>query len=113
MSDGKENYWRVGLPALLLQDVLIGTVPAEVAAYQLGVTPTMIHCAVALLDADELEGESEPAKKRSKGRHHQGQEQNESSGPISVRKYIELGFGTELSFWKEWSTLLSLQKVNS
>ena len=79
MSDGKENYWRVGLPALLLQDVLIGTVPAEVAASQLGVTPTMIHCAVALPDADQLEGESEPAKKRSKGQYHQGQEQNESS----------------------------------
>ena len=113
MSDGKKNYWRVGLPALLLQDVSNGTVPAEVAAYQLGVTPTMIHCAVALLDADQLEGESEPAKKRSKGQYHQGQEQNESSGLISVRRYIELGFGTELSFWKEWSTLVSLQKVNS
>ena len=114
MSDGKKNYWRVGLPALLLQDVSNGTVPAEVAAYQLGVTPTMIHCAVVALEADEeLRGVSEPAKKRSKGRHHQGQEQNESSGVISVRRYIELGFGTELSFWKEWSTLVSLQKVNS
>ena len=74
----------------------------------------MIHCAVVALEADEeLEGETGPAKKRSKVRYHQGQEQNESSGPISVRRYIELGFGTELSFWKEWSTLESLQKVNS
>merc|ERR1719477_276380 len=68
----------------------------------------MIHCAVVGLEADE-----EPAKKRSKGRYHQGQEQNDSSGLISVRRYIELGFGTELSFWNEWSTLGSLQKVRN
>merc|ERR1719153_2188696 len=74
----------------------------------------MIHCAVDALEADEeLRGVSEPAKKRSKVRYHQGQEQNESSGVISVRRYIELGFGTKLSFWKEWSTLVSLQKVRN
>ena len=91
MLEKKSNYWGTGLPALLLQDVNQGVLPAEVAACQLGVTTTMIHSVLA--------------KKKlwaTQGRR---------SGPVTVQRYKKYGFGGEEDFWKEQTTVEMLQKV--
>ena len=56
----------------------------------------------------------EPEKKKfkvQKEKEHEGQKGQ--SGPITARRYVELGFGTKQSFWKERSKVEFLQKVNT
>ena len=83
--EGEEDYWSSGLPRRLLADVIRGAVPAEVAAAQLGVTPTMVRCAAA------------------RTQH--------TTRDLTKRKYCELRYGTEQQFWEERSTVEALVRV--
>ena len=80
------DFWSTELPKALLQDVARGVVPAVVAAWQLGITETMVKCALA----------------RSMKR---------GQGLASVRRYLELGFGNKEEFWKESSTVEVLMGI--
>ena len=56
----------------------------------------------------------EPEKKKFKvPKEKEHEEQKGQSGPLTARRYVELGFGTKQSFWKERSTVEFLQKVNT
>ena len=96
MLEEKAGYWGTGLPAFLLQDVDNGVVAAEVAARQLGVTTTMIHSAIK---------EWGKKTKKLKAKEHK------LSGPVTVQRYKEFGFGGEEDFWKELTTVEVLKKV--
>ena len=91
MLEEKADYWEIGLPALLLRDVSKGVMPAEIAACQLGVTTTMIRSAIA--------------------RKRLWATQGFRSGPVTVQRYKECGFGGEEDFWKESTTTEELKKV--
>ena len=150
MLEKKADYWETGLPALLLQDVDNGMIPAEVAACQLGVTTTMVLAAIAGLksqdkfsslweaqkgfesqeDSDDAEDpndkedsdddddgswkfqfwnrKKEDSKKRSTRITVQKQK---LSGPVTVQRYQECGFGSEEDFWEENTTKDVLEKV--
>ena len=147
MLEENANYWETGLPALLLQDVDIGLVLAEVAACQLGVTPTMLHSAIAWLksqdkfsslweihsqqkvyeseedsggddDGDDDDNwsawvkELKQKKKESKQRTTRTSVKKQKlSGPVTVQRYKECGFGSEEDFWNENTTKDVLEKV--
>ena len=91
MLEEKADYWETGLPASLVQDVGNGVMPAEIAACQLGVTTTMIRSAIA--------------------RRRLWASQGFRSGPVTVQRYKECGFGSEEDFWKESTTMEELKKV--
>ena len=91
MLEKKADYWETGLPALLLKDVNNGVMHAEIAACQLGVTTTMIRSALA--------------------RKRLWASQGLRSGPVTVQRYTECGFGSEEDFWKESTTMEELKKV--
>ena len=73
MLKKKADYWETRVPALLLKDVNNGVMPAEIAACQLGVITTMICSAVA--------------------RKRLWASQGFRSGPVTVQRYKEYGFG--------------------
>ena len=141
MLEKKADYWETGLPALLLQDVDNGMLPAEVAACQLGVTTTMVLAAIAGLksqdkfsslweahsqqkgydseedsdggeDSDDDDDDWNQKKKEPKTRTTRTTVQKQKlRGPVTVQRYQECGFGSEEDFWKENTTKDVLEKV--
>ena len=154
MLEKRADYWETGLPALLLQDVDNGMVTAEVAAYQLGVTTSMVLAAIAGLkskdkfsslwefhsqhkgydmqedsddeeDSDYKDDSADEEDSDNNDDNNRNQKKKESkkratrtivkkqklSGPVTVQRYKECGFGSEEDFWKENTTKDVLEKV--
>jgi len=85
----KPEFWNHGLVRKILADVESNILSAASAAWQLGVTTDMIHCAVQ--------------------RGKQGIDELSTS----LEAYVDQGFGTEKDFWNEENTQRLLEDLRN